>query len=325
LALGVVVALARHGGLLHFGTESLEARTDYWRGAIRIIKAHPWIGTGPGTFGSIYPMYKTALTEEAAAVHNNFLQMWSDSGMLAFVAFTVLWGVAVRDSFRLARERVGDVAAAAICGALVGWTVHGLVDFDLYAPGVALPVFVLLGTLQGLKELPKTNCVTPRHRANWVVGAMCVAVVGAVLWIESRALAATFMGEQAHRMEGINPVAALNENRRAARLAPWNSRLQSGLGEMALRAGRIEEAFTAYRHAIECDPYRASGWWQLARAKIAAHGVDTEALQLLRRAVELNPTNSHYSQALAAAKESVRQSTGALLESTPAKGARSSK
>jgi O-antigen ligase len=325
LVLGVVVALARHGGLLHFGTESLEARTDYWRGAIRIIKAHPWIGTGPGTFGSIYPMYKTALTEEAAAVHNNFLQMWSDSGMLAFVAFAVLWGVAMRDSFRLARERVGDVAAAAICGALVGWTVHGLVDFELYAPGVALPVFVLLGTLQGLKELPKTNFVAPRHRANWVVGAMCVAVVGAVLWIESRALAATFMGEQAHRMEGINPVAALDENRRAARLAPWNSRLQSGLGEMALRAGRIEEAFPAYRHAIECDPYRASGWWQLARAKIAAHGVDTEALQLLRRAVELNPTNSHYIQALAAAKESVRQSTGALLEFIPAKEARSSK
>ena len=178
LALGVVAALARNGGLLHFGTGSLEARTDYWRGAIRIIKDHPWIGTGPGTFGSIYPMYKTALTEEAAAVHNNFLQMWSDSGILAFLAFAVLWVVAVRDSFRLSRERVGDVAAAAICGALVGWTVHGLVDFELYVPGVALPAFVLLGTLQGLKELPKTDTVPPRRRENWLVAGVCVALGG---------------------------------------------------------------------------------------------------------------------------------------------------
>ena len=206
LALGVVVALARHGGLLHFGTGSLEARTDYWRGAIRIIKDHPWIGTGPGTFGSIYPMYKTALTEEAAAVHNSFLQMWSDSGILAFLAFGVLWIVAVRDSFRLSRERVGDVAAAAICGALVGWTVHGLVDFELYVPGVALPAFVLLGTLQGLKELPQTDTVPPRRRENWLVAGVCVVLVAAVLWIECRALAAAFMAKQAHRIEGHQSV-----------------------------------------------------------------------------------------------------------------------
>jgi cytochrome c-type biogenesis protein CcmH/NrfG len=126
-------------------------------------------------------------------------------------------------------------------------------------------------------------------------------------------------------VEAVNPAAALDENRQAVRLAPWNSRLQSSLGETALRAGSIEEAFTAYRHAIERDPYRASGWWQLARAKMAAHGVDTEVLQLLSKAVELNPTSPRYNQALAAAKESVRQSTGALLESDPAKEARSSK
>jgi cytochrome c-type biogenesis protein CcmH/NrfG len=97
------------------------------------------------------------------------------------------------------------------------------------------------------------------------------------------------------------------------------------LVETALRAGDIEEAFAAYRCAIAGDPYRASGWWQLARAKITAHGVDTEVLQLLQRAVELNPTNPRYSQALATAKESVRQSTDTLLESDPAKETRSSK
>ena len=58
---------------------------------------------------------------------------------------------------------------------------------------------------------------------------------------------------------------------------------------------------------------------------MAAHGVDTEVLQLLQRTVELSPTNPRYSQALATAKESVRQSTGTLLESDPAKEARSSK
>ena len=324
MAFAAVIGLGHHGGFLHFGTESLGARTDYWRGAIRIIEDHPWVGTGPGTFGSIYPMYKTALTEEAQAVHNTFLQMWSDSGVLAFVAFAVLWIVAMRDALRLARQRAGDAAAAAVCGALAGWTVHGLADFDLYVPGVALPAFVLLGTVQGLKALPRTDSVPPRQRANWFVAAICVAVVVAVLWTESRALAAALTLGRARQLVGTNPFAGLGEARRAAELAPWNPRLQSSLGEVARRVGKPEEAVAAYRHAIEDDPYRALGWWQLASTMRATHGIDTEVIQLFEKAVELNPTNQRYHEDLAAAKESVRQSPGSLLQSDSAKEAGSS-
>src|ERR1051326_2862942 len=55
LVLAAVVALGRHGGFLHFGTKSLEARTDYWRGAIRIIHDPPWVGPGPAPLGSFFP------------------------------------------------------------------------------------------------------------------------------------------------------------------------------------------------------------------------------------------------------------------------------
>ncbi len=325
VVLVLVALLARHGGLLHFGTSSLEARTDYWRGAVRIIKDHPWLGTGPGTFGSIYPMYKTASTEEAEMVHNNFLQMWSDSGVLALVVFAALWIVAVRDSFRLARQRSADMAAAAIAGALAGWTVHGLVDFDLYVPGLALPAFILLGTLQGLKELPRTDSVAPRRRENWFVAGLCALLVVAALWIEGRSLVAAYLCEQARELAGTHRMAALTEARRAAELDPWDSRVQSVLGRIALRASRTDEALAAYRRAIDGDPYRASYWWQLADAETAAHGIDAEALGHLDKAVELNPTNVRYAQALAAAKESVRQSPGTLLQSDPAKAAGSSK
>ncbi len=308
VALAVIFVLGHRGGLLHFGTKSLEARTDYWRGALAIIKDHPWGGTGPGTFGSIYPKYKTALTEEAQAVHNNYLQMWSDSGLPAFLAFVLLWAVAVRDAFRLTRRRAGDAAAVAICAALMGWTVHGLVDFDLYVPGVTLPVFILLGSVQGLKDLPRTDTVTPRRRANWLVGAMCAAMLAAVLWTEGRALAAGFANARAQNLQKTNPWAALEEAKRAAKLAPWNSSIQSGLGHIAFSAGRADEGIAAYRAAVEDDPYRASCWWRLAEAKKAVQGVDGETLQILRKAVELNPTDIVYSNGLVAAEKSVRQS-----------------
>jgi O-antigen ligase len=324
LALGAVAALGWRGGFVHFGTRSLEARTDYWRGAIGIIKDHPWVGTGPGTFGSIYPRYKTALTEEAQSVHNSYLQMWSDSGVLAFIAFAALWLVAVRDSLRLARERAGDVASAAVCGALVGWTVHGLVDFDLYVPGVALPVFVLLGTVQGLKELPRTDSVTPRRRANWVAGAACLAVLTVVLWVEGRSLAAILIHGQARELVNVDPAEALIEARQASALAPWNPHFEAEVGDIARLAGRPTEVIAAYRDAIGDDPYRASLWWRAGQAEIAVHGINADAIHYLRKAVELNPTNLRYNQALADAEESVRQSPPGLLESHPAKDAGSS-
>ena len=325
VALVVVFLIGQSVGFIHSGTRSLESRTDYWRGAAAIIKDHPWVGTGPGTFGSIYPKYKTASTEEAQAVHNSFLQMWSDSGVLAFVAFALLWIIALRDSFQLARERVGDAAAMAVCGALAGWTVHGLVDFDLYVPGVAIPVFILLGAIQGLKELPRTDSVPPRRRENWLVGAICAVVLVAVVWTEGRSLAANLMHVHAQELVAINPPAALAIAKRAAELAPWNPRLRSGVGDLAMFAGNRDEAVAAYRDAIEDDPCRASTWWRLAKAKMSVHGVDVEVLQVLRKAVELNPTNQRYRQALVSAEESVRQSSPALLEFEPAKETGSSK
>jgi len=47
--------------------------------------------------------------------------------------------------------------------------------------------------------------------------------------------------------------------------------------------------------------------------------MDDKALQQLRQAVALNPTNKRYSQALAEAEESVRQSSSDLLQFSPTK------
>ena len=310
---------AQHRGLLTLGRSSLEARGDYWRGAMAIARDHFWLGTGPGTFGSIYPKYKTAQTEEAQLVHNNFLEMWSDSGLPAFIVFAALWMLAIKDSFRLAGQRRGDVGAVAVCATLTGWVVHGLVDFDLYVPGVAIPAFLLLGILQGLKELPTVKPVALRGKAKWAVGLICAVVAGTVVWMEGQALVASFLYGQALRLERENPVAAFEEIQHAVSLSPNNAPYQAAAGSLAIRLGKFDEAIGYYQVATDNDPFRASYHWRLAQAEKAAQGMDDKALQQLRQAVALNPTNKRYSQALAEAEESVRQSSSGLLQFSPAK------
>jgi tetratricopeptide (TPR) repeat protein len=241
--------------------------------------------------------------------------MWSDSGVFAFFVFAMMWLVALRDVFALAQQRRGDMAAVAITAALTGAFVHGLVDFDLYVPGVAVPMFLLLGVVQGLKEVPNESS----GAVPWAGGVACAILVGAVLWWESQGLAANFAYGRALELRAARPTLALAEAEEAARLAPRNAYYQSTAGDLAVEAGLFTRAIDHYKRAIENDPNRASYHWRLARAHLSAFGPDGVALTQARLAAMLNPTNPRYQRDAAEIEESLRQSESSLLESNPAK------
>jgi O-antigen ligase len=302
------------------GFSSFVARQEYWQGAISIAQEHPWLGTGPGTFGSVYLKYKTGVNEEAQLAHNNYLQMWSDSGAMAFVVFTVMWLLATTDAFRLARQRVGDVAAVAICASLTGWAVHGLVDCDLYVPGIALPVFLLLGILQGLKELPQiavARSYSHRRRLLGLVGALTVVVV---FWTQWRAMLAGTWFDKAQELATQGWLAqAQGAAEKAVFYMPYNSRFLAEAGDIAMARHSYAEAADRYAKAAAEDPYRSAYHERIAMAEMAANGVTPLALKELQLAAELNPTKREYRQALFEAEERVRQRAHGLLESPPIK------
>ncbi len=316
VGLGAVFAVGLATGLVKTSSTSLAARFHYWEGAVKIARDHPLRGTGPGTFGSIYPQYKTGDTEEAQLAHNHYLQMWCDSGVLAFVLFAALWVVALRDGWRLVRQRPGDAGAIAIVAALIGWVVHGFFDFDLHVPGVAYPAFILLGAVQGLKQPPAVaapSAVARYPRLGWV--AALILVLG-IAWVEGRSLAAAFLHAEGRVLESANPVGAYELVQRATRLEPANARYLVSAGDLALGLGRNAEAVRWYEQAVEHDRYRASHYWRLAQV---SNDKDL-ALKYLRRACELNPTRQEYRLALETLTETIRHPSPDLLQSVPANG-----
>lgn len=155
---GVVLccALAVGGFALGYGRSGMEkgfktweARQSYWRAALHIGADHPLVGSGPGTFARMYPKYKRDADEATKLVHNNYLQMGSDSGFLGFLSFLIwlpgillIWwqqnaGIALRE------RKIQWM----IWGACAAFAFHSCVDFNLYLPGNAWPIFVLLGFL----------------------------------------------------------------------------------------------------------------------------------------------------------------------------------
>lgn len=148
-AAGFAVGYGQRG--VEKGRRTLAARVDYWRAAWRIGCEHPILGSGPGTFAKLYPRYKAWNAEATRLVHNNYLQMWCDSGAVGFAAFGAWLPGGLYVWWRQTRKTPAGrrQARTLVWAGLVAFAIHALVDFDLYLIGNAWPAFVLLGALAG--------------------------------------------------------------------------------------------------------------------------------------------------------------------------------
>ncbi len=148
LSLAMILActgfLVRFSSYLQRGATSASARLDYWQVAVGIAVEQPILGSGPGTFGSLYKARKSSESEMARLAHNDYLQQASDSGLPGFLLFTALVAGSVGVLYRYLKA---GSASFPIWLGLFAWSLHELTEFDLFVPAVAWTAFVLLGAL----------------------------------------------------------------------------------------------------------------------------------------------------------------------------------
>jgi hypothetical protein len=153
LALVVVVGLGVFAVRFHKyfagGATSAEARFDYWRAAMQTTKAYPVFGTGPGTFQRPYARLKSPEAEMARLTHNDYLEQFSDSGLIGGISYLAWIALALTVIGRRLWQQRDSLCVALFAGVLA-WFVQGLGEFSLYIPGLAWLAFTLLGGLLGL-------------------------------------------------------------------------------------------------------------------------------------------------------------------------------
>lgn len=67
--------------------KSLEYRLEYWKSTLAMVRDHPWLGVGPGSFQDFYTAYKLPqASEEVRDPHNFILEVWATAGTPAVVA-----------------------------------------------------------------------------------------------------------------------------------------------------------------------------------------------------------------------------------------------
>jgi len=121
---------------------SLSPREDAWESGLEMFADNALFGSGPHTFGLLYPQYSGKFLVHTQHAHNGFLQLANDAGILGLLA---LLGIVLAIVYMLAKTwREGSLdqrtLAVACAGALVGFTVHNQLDAGNMwkAPAIAL-------------------------------------------------------------------------------------------------------------------------------------------------------------------------------------------
>lgn len=112
------------------------------RDSLRILRDHPWIGTGPGSFETAYPRYQSFPTDLVwDHAHNDYAEALAETGLvggtLILAALVMFFGLAFRNMGERLKSGRGWISLGAAIGCC-GLLVHSFVDFNLHIPANAV-------------------------------------------------------------------------------------------------------------------------------------------------------------------------------------------
>ena len=138
--------------------DKLEGRELIWSGIKDMIQDYPLLGTGPGTFSTVYTRYQPpGMTSRVFYGHNDYLQWISETGLI--LVLVIIWMIVAlfRKGFKTLKNPSRLVRGITV-GALSGITailIHSFADFNLHIPANAL-LFTVLTSLV-VSPLPKPS------------------------------------------------------------------------------------------------------------------------------------------------------------------------
>jgi O-antigen ligase len=132
-------------------------RLSLWRSGFRMLKAHPWGDIGLGDFYYFYPAYRAPTDmSDGFFVHCDPLQMTLEAGWpVAILFYAFLAAVLARTLRALIVLPQGSPARLIMTGSFAGllsMALHSHINYDLYMPGILIPIGFLMAIWYGASE-----------------------------------------------------------------------------------------------------------------------------------------------------------------------------
>jgi len=83
----------------NINSENVDDRIYLWKSSLDMVRDHPFLGVGPGTFNenylNKYQLLESSRWNDSYHAHNVFLHLSAEQGYLGLLAFLLFWGVAI--------------------------------------------------------------------------------------------------------------------------------------------------------------------------------------------------------------------------------------
>jgi O-antigen ligase len=125
----------------------LSDRDIIWQGAKEISLEHPLLGYGPRTFHQVFPFKEKFADKGIGGWHNDFLQIYFESGIVGLISFIVLLLAIIKSAFDQLRNKKTDeefkFLSASVLSSVIALVLSGV--FAGFITSVVLSiVFVFL-------------------------------------------------------------------------------------------------------------------------------------------------------------------------------------
>ncbi|MEN6519875.1 MAG: O-antigen ligase family protein [Armatimonadota bacterium] len=280
-------------------SHSFPFRVATWKGTANIVRKHPVLGTGAGTYELVFQKYMVAGYTRVA--HNSYLELAADTGVPALAAGAVAFGVLFLTGLKnLRREddeggkselllpRGATLMACALAAALVGALARNMFDSDIYNPGIGFTFWTLAGILAARAPVIKEAKPSAAARVgiSILIGAMIV-VWSLFAMAKSSAETAVFLLQNDDQPGGIEHL------RTAVDYDPLCGEYRMRLGQSLVYVSDGDEAqwkegVASLNKAIRLEPTRARNMIALARI-LRANGDDNGAIRMFGKALIADP------------------------------------
>jgi O-antigen ligase/cytochrome c-type biogenesis protein CcmH/NrfG len=290
---------------------SLGGRTWMWSGTLKMIRDHPVIGSGGGSWQWHYQKYRHVfVTTHPEYAHNDILNVASDYGLPAALLIAAVFVGFYRTARRLIRpDNPSEIRAFAV-GAAIAATVllvHSWFDFNMHVPANALLMATILGFTAAVPERNERFgrvLMSPLRR--YALATLLLISIGFGGWLYGRtALASLYtdLGQTARSPGNYAPAIAYFERAlaldskaprtwlRLADVYRTQARWRLGPDKREERVALSREAIAAYEQSIRLNPFDAQAFIGLGHAQEMAELPD-QALISLKRATEIEPCSA---------------------------------
>ena len=254
-------------------------RVEIFRNSLDIIHHFPVTGTGFGTFMHIFPKYRTLSGEKTVShAHNDYIELFTDGGVIAFILAGWFLISVLYSSYRVFLKRHDVYAISIFTGSVTGMIavlIQGIVDFNFHIGANGLYFFFLSGLMVSAANTRfhggRQDTYLRKQKVPYIrqlfVAVVCISLLCVVV------NACIFFGQRSF----------------------------SSFQETDIKKSLPEERLIAMKKivykSIRLDPLEARYRYELANIERTLNNT-MEALAYYRKAVELNPSNGEYLQAL---------------------------